>query len=329
MFDTTSKDFKVVTEDNNTKILSTKEGIWTFLKEATKIVKRPSCNTYVISLLIICSLRFPLNKEINTLESLPLMEKWINIPKRFYRSSYNDIKPYAKKLLSQDRYPVYFRVFFETFLEHEPFSCDSLLDTVLAVCPFSQAVFNYVNMGMFQLYCREDAEDDLNKKDIWEHMRMNFIYFLKVSQLELAYSRYCEYQLLNKSAFETKKKRGKKDKKKKQFNAYDLSLQELAESLGRLVQQNIGKSTRNIINHEIQTLQNIRNIKKEKSQRRNNSKDQEKLKLDLSLTGCLGCGGNADLRCCDQISYCHSCAQKLVGSLHIVKCWICKKILLI
>lgn len=48
-------------------------------------------------------------------------------------------------------------------------------------------------MGKYQLY----SEEFLKCKNIWEHMKINFIYFLNVCRLDAAYSNYCEFELSN------------------------------------------------------------------------------------------------------------------------------------
>jgi len=197
LFDSINIKYKM--KPNNVEI-STKEGIWTFIDKVYTSLKYESLNIYRITLLILLAPKFPTIRHTDHFLTLNPLKKFNNIPHNLYPTDYKDLIPYALKLLSQNNYPMYFRIFFETFIEHEPIENPSITNAI-TLCNRDISLFNYENMGLFQFYT------EYFTGDIWQHMKLSFIYFLKVCQFEAGYSKYCEIQLLKK-----------KKKKKKKIN---------------------------------------------------------------------------------------------------------------
>lgn len=175
-------------------LLSTKRGLWTFVNDSGKLSNIISSPVYRISVIVIRSFPFPTHKLMRECDISPRMKFWKTVPRDYFSESYDEIIPYAKKLMSQERYPLYFRLFFETYLEHDELKDDEAVNVILTQCPLLHAVFNYENMGKHQLYYPRSEQSSL--QDIWTAMRLNFIYFFKVAQMDLAYSKYCQNELL-------------------------------------------------------------------------------------------------------------------------------------
>lgn len=201
VFNNSSKEYKIT----DSVSISTDQGIYSFFKNMCIFVKTAPVPVFKVTMMIFTSVEFASQQMIESRGKL--YDKWKNIPDRFFPKDYTDLIPYARKLLCQYKYPLSFRICFETSLEHEK---TSMVDLTMKLCEIDHKnmLFHYETMGDYQLY---PMQYDRVATDIWGHMRLNFIYFLKICQLEAACSQFCEFQLLAAP----KRKKPRKPRKKK------------------------------------------------------------------------------------------------------------------